>query len=655
MTISLEELQQHLGSERYRLLSQLGRGGMGLVFEAEDKLLGRRVAIKIALEALSAKALQRFFNECRLLAKASSPYIVQVYEWGRTASGLPFIVMELLQGTTLEDALCSGETLELEELITVISDISMALEVVHSHGLVHRDVKPSNIMLTRAEGILQAKLMDFGIVHDGKLALTRTNDILGTPLYMSPEHLNPKTLDHRSDIFSLGCILYRCLVGVVPFAADTALQTFVNLESQKGPPELPERVPSFLRSITQMCLQPNPASRFQSTQDLRQALLQRNCSPSDALTAKRFTIVPRVMIALAVVICCALFFAVSSKLLYRAEAPGPPSWRQFEQKALFFQQKGVIGEAYKWNALALKSCDRFREQGLIELRQKDLSFALGQGTQKDYDWLEANEHKFQSIREACSQVKALKAKLSDALHKPPNEVQANYRDALDFYLKSYHDDPWLIFDLRRRMLHYLCRIKSKDSDHAFRGLMASVKDTNLGAKIESYQIVDIMEPMASVNPELAARELSSILPSYKTPLARVQLLCLMHRLQQKLRTPDLAYLNEAFSKRLSVDEATRCHILLLMVETYPDRKMQYLEQALDLSKKHNLAPHCRASINSHLAYACSERKEYAKAEAHRLEALSNLRERLAQLTEEYQRDEVKVEIARFEKMGPWPR
>lgn len=661
LNLDLKELQSQLSDDRYRLLSELGRGGMGLVCAAEDKLLGRKVAIKFISETVSAKTLRRFRRECQLMAKVSSPHVVKVFEWGQTATGLPYIVMELIDGITLEHALESSEgAFGLDDIITVGGDICLALEIVHNLGLVHRDIKPSNIMLLRQEGVLSAKLMDFGIVHDGASAMTLTSDILGSPLYMSPEHLHPKSLDRRSDIFSLGCVLYRCLAGAAPFEAETALLTIVNLEAQRNPLALPSEVKPFMRSIVGKCLEADPNLRFQSARELRDALITRSCKTGPTRTKKPPTLQTRATAAAIFSVSLVLLFSLSGHIFSKV-LPSPPStlnsdeasesWSELEKKALKFQQEANFEEAYKYNGLALKCCNKILERSLIELRHIDLRFALGRSTEADYKWLLANERKFERIDAACSQVKCLKAKLSEKLQLPPEKVRQYYLQALEFYVRSYYDDKNLIFDLQRRMLRFLCRIDAPERKEIFLQLCSTLSDTKSGIKLSSAQLIQTFEPMAAVDPELTETQLKKLFRNYKTTQEQVELLCFMHRLELARRRPNFSYITEAYNKRMLVSAPTRCDILLLMANVYPSKKMEFLEQALDLAHTHKLAAHCRASVNANLTYAYSDKRNFAKADYYRAQTLVDLRARLGEVSEEYQKTEVKNEIARFERIG----
>lgn len=206
------EAQDHLiGSllqDRFLLEAQLGSGGMSTVYQAKDLLMERLVAVKV-LQQNSENSAKRFERECRALAAVKCQQVPEIFSWGVTPEGLPYLVMELVEGTTLARKMEETPIAEAS-LCSIVVQVCDALTAIHAQGIVHRDLKPSNIMLVEAETELQAKVMDFGVVHlyEQQDALTGTADIIGSLHYLSPEHLTPRLLDYRSDLFSLGCIMY---------------------------------------------------------------------------------------------------------------------------------------------------------------------------------------------------------------------------------------------------------------------------------------------------------------------------------------------------------------------------------------------------------------------------------------------------------------
>jgi serine/threonine protein kinase len=212
---------------RYRLLEQLGEGGMGSVWKAEHQVLDSQVAIKIIDPDVARLEfnLARFLREAKTLASLRSPHVVQVLDFGSDAD-TPYLVMELLQGQTLGRRLSEKGRLSLGEISRVMSDVCSAMSLVHEQGLIHRDLKPENIFLCGVGEQQVTKVVDFGIAKSlrGELPAsmkTRTGHMLGTPSYMSPEQCRGlKDIDHRADLWALGVIVYECLLGKVPFEGE---------------------------------------------------------------------------------------------------------------------------------------------------------------------------------------------------------------------------------------------------------------------------------------------------------------------------------------------------------------------------------------------------------------------------------------------------
>ncbi|MGE5127785.1 MAG: serine/threonine-protein kinase, partial [Betaproteobacteria bacterium] len=220
---------------RYLVTGRVGRGGMGMVYRAVDEALEREVALKtLAAEGgLEADSRRRFEVEAKAAARLQHPNIVIVYELGEDR-GVPFIAMEMLPGADLEAVLRGGEPLALAEKLDVIAQVCRGLAYAHERGIVHRDMKPSNIRLLD-DG--SAKIMDFGIAKLGGTHLTKTGMMVGTVHYMSPEQVRGRPLDGRSDVFSIGVILYEMLAGERPFRGDGATQVLYKIVHEE-PPEL---------------------------------------------------------------------------------------------------------------------------------------------------------------------------------------------------------------------------------------------------------------------------------------------------------------------------------------------------------------------------------------------------------------------------------
>jgi hypothetical protein len=219
---------------RYLVTGRIGRGGMGMVYRALDEALEREVALKTLNQegSLDADSRRRFEVEAKAAARLHHPNIVVVYELGEDR-GVPYIAMEMLPGADLEAVLRGGEPLSLGEKLDVMAQVCRGLAYAHEHGIVHRDVKPSNIRLLDDGAV---KIMDFGIAKLGGMHLTKTGMMVGTVHYMSPEQVRGRGLDGRSDVFSAGVILYELLAGQRPFRADAATQVLYKIVNEQPPP-----------------------------------------------------------------------------------------------------------------------------------------------------------------------------------------------------------------------------------------------------------------------------------------------------------------------------------------------------------------------------------------------------------------------------------
>jgi beta-lactam-binding protein with PASTA domain/tRNA A-37 threonylcarbamoyl transferase component Bud32 len=253
---------------RYRMESLLGQGGMAQVYKGTDTVLGRPVAIKILAPqyAKDQSFVDRFRREAQSAARLNHPNVVGVYDTG-SDDGTHYIVMEFVEGRTLADFLSSGGSLLPERAVELASSVCVALSEAHKAGIVHRDIKPGNIMVTRNG---EVKVMDFGIARAATAeTVTATATVLGTASYLSPEQAQGKPVDARSDIYSLGIVLYEMLVGRVPFGGDSAVA--VAYKHVQEPPEPPSRInpdisPS-LEAVVMRALAKNPDNRYQTAEE----------------------------------------------------------------------------------------------------------------------------------------------------------------------------------------------------------------------------------------------------------------------------------------------------------------------------------------------------------------------------------------------------
>jgi serine/threonine protein kinase len=277
---------QTLGS--FRVISLLGEGGMGRVYLAEHVLIGRRAAIKVLAAEIADNEdfVSRFFTEARAVNDIRHPNIVEITDFG-TFGKQPYIVMELLEGETLEDRLAHVHMLDVPSAVRVVAQIAAAVGAGHDHGMVHRDLKPANIFLCNHPDYPDyVKVLDFGIAklmaHDRNVQHhTEMGALMGTPAYMSPEQcLGDTHLDHRSDIYSLGVVLYEMISGRLPFTAETAGRLIMSHVQE--PPLPPQRInPSISAATNAVILRAmakKPDERFASMREFRDAILL--CTPS---------------------------------------------------------------------------------------------------------------------------------------------------------------------------------------------------------------------------------------------------------------------------------------------------------------------------------------------------------------------------------------
>ena len=262
--------------ERYEIVEILGEGGMAFVYKAKDKQLQRNVAIKTLKPNYvnQEKFVDRFRREAQTAANLNHPNIVQIFDWG--IEDEPYFVMEYIEGNTLTSIITGNKTVGLNDILYIGSQVANGLKEAHKHGLVHRDIKPGNIMIT-PDG--KVKVTDFGIVslQNEESDITKTGAVLGTASYISPEQAQGKPVSFESDLYSLGTVLYELIVGNPPFTGDSPIAT-----ATKHLTERPEKlsnyrkdIPKALENAILKLLEKRPSDRFKSAEDLRALLLQQ--------------------------------------------------------------------------------------------------------------------------------------------------------------------------------------------------------------------------------------------------------------------------------------------------------------------------------------------------------------------------------------------
>ncbi len=265
---------------RYEIVEEKGRGAMGAVYIARDPAMDRIVALKtvhsLALRGpQAAEFRERFYRESRAAGRLAHPGIVQMFDVGEQDE-LPFLVMEYIEGQTLADAAKGGQRFTLERVCEIGQQIAEALGFAHKHGVVHRDIKPANILLTSKEkyGIERPKITDFGVAKLTASQITNTGQMLGTPAFMPPEQFTGAPIDGRSDLFSLGVILYWMSTGDQAFPGETITAvSYKVVHTEPVPPrKLNPAVPVALERLIQKCLSKDPAARYQTGEDLAREL-----------------------------------------------------------------------------------------------------------------------------------------------------------------------------------------------------------------------------------------------------------------------------------------------------------------------------------------------------------------------------------------------
>ena len=330
----------------YEILEELGRGGMGVVYKAEDTKLQRTVALKfLPLEVAGDDELrQRFINEARTASALNHPNICTIYsvEDGEQ----PFIAMEFVEGKELRELIIRNSRFSIDNCLTYATQIAQGLQAAHKKGIVHRDIKPANIMVTD-DGLV--KVMDFGLAKmKGQPALTKTGSTLGTVAYMSPEQARNEEVDHRSDIFSFGAVLYELCSGRQPFAGDYEAATLYSVVHEE-PEALPDGVPAELQRIVFKCLEKEVNNRYQSSAELLRELRQiQRKQVSDEFTddkshrpraAKKRMLLPATFLGILILAVTGYFLFVSSQkepaperkmlLVLPFENLGPPADEYF--------------------------------------------------------------------------------------------------------------------------------------------------------------------------------------------------------------------------------------------------------------------------------------------------------------------------------------
>ena len=264
---------------KYKILGEINKGGMGCVFKAEQLSLRRNVALKVVLASDDPQANQRFLLEASLTASLDHPNIVKIFDFGRTDDGVLFLVMELLTGQDLKSWVKANGPLSVQETIQMGKQLSGALSEAHRHNVIHRDIKPTNIMITKKPGLgIITKLIDFGLVKnvDQTSGFSKSGMMLGTPMYMSPEQITAQGVDDRSDIYAIGLTMYYALTGQIPYPK-RGIDSLIHAQLSEELPALQKSNPlisetHMINWILRSAVAKRVEDRFQNTLQLLEAL-----------------------------------------------------------------------------------------------------------------------------------------------------------------------------------------------------------------------------------------------------------------------------------------------------------------------------------------------------------------------------------------------
>jgi len=279
----------------YEIYEVIGRGGMGIVFRARDPKLNRIVAVKVLAPELAANpnAKRRFVREAQAGAAVSHPHVVTIHAVDEDEK-LPFLVMECIVGQSLQQKLDQVGSLRLIEVLRVSKQISEGLGAAHKQGLIHRDIKPANILLEN--GVERVKITDFGLARAvDDVSITRTGEVAGSPQFMSPEQAKGERVDQRSDLFSLGCVMYAMCAGRSPFRATNIAATIRRVCDDEPKPieEINPEVPEWMIVVIEKLLDKNPDNRYQSADEVVEVLEYQLAGVQGIKPQTQFPVKPR--------------------------------------------------------------------------------------------------------------------------------------------------------------------------------------------------------------------------------------------------------------------------------------------------------------------------------------------------------------------------
>ena len=378
-------------ADRLEITGLLGRGGMSSVYKAKHLLLDREVAVKVIQKTDSTAAL-RFKQEAKAATSLSHPNIAGVREFGVNAQGQPYLVMDYVEGKTLSDLIKENGTLSTERTADLMSQICSGLAHAHKQNIIHRDLKPANVIITTgSDGRDVLKIVDFGIAKiiedEAQASLTQTGEIFGTPHYMSPEQGQGAPVDARSDVYSLGCMMYECLTGKPPYAGANAIEIILKHTSADIPSLRSLNVVSRLEPVVHCCLSKDPAHRYQSAAELNEDIVATQPKNWSQRRSKEISVGTKKKIAVGVG-AAVLFFSVAAFFaVWPVVRPifFPKPWDKLSMDAAGQSSQGLSNyESAK--SLMFKAIDA-ADKGNAPARDKEMLYQqLGKLYSGSSDW-----------------------------------------------------------------------------------------------------------------------------------------------------------------------------------------------------------------------------------------------------------------------------